>query len=363
MPATREEQHMSTKTSRMVFILPILVPTLLAACSRQSRDLTVTVDGSSTVFPISRVVADEFEKRNPVKVSVTVPVGISGTHGGFLKFCDGQTDIANASRPINHDEEEHCARNRVDYIEVPIGYDGLTVLVNPKNTWANEITTAELKAMWEPTAERRVTRWSQVRQGWPDRELHLYGPGADSGTYDYFTAAIVGQEHSSRTDYQGSENDDEIVDAIVRDELALGFFGYAYLYKNQGRVKGLAVDDGNADNGAGPIAPSPETVQNGSYQPLSRPLFIYVNKRSLERREVELFVGYYLSKAASFVARVGYVPFSEESYRTAHQRIIARQTGSIFNGAGSRVGLGIEQLLQRERAEARLEPMAPSQGK
>jgi phosphate transport system substrate-binding protein len=311
---------------------------------------TVKIDGSSTVYPITNAVAEQFQKAEPVEVAVNVPVGISGTGGGLKKLCAGEIDIADASRPINREEAEQCVSQGIEYLEVPIGYDGLAVVVHPKNDWALDITTAELKKIWEPDAERRITKWSQVRAGWPEKDLHLYGAGVDSGTYDYFTQAIVQKEHTSRSDFTSSEDDDVLVNDVVKDELALGFFGYAYLYKNQERLKALSVDDGNASNGAGAITPSPETVRNGTYQPLSRPLFIYVSKSAIERREVELFVGYYLSKAAKFVARVGYVPFPESSYALAQERVIARRTGSLFAGGGSQVGLSIEELLRREQA-------------
>jgi phosphate transport system substrate-binding protein len=321
---------------------------VLGCKPEKSAAPTVVIDGSSTVFPITDYVARQFEKRNPVKVTVRVPVGISGTHGGFLKFCAGEADIANASRPINRAEVELCAKNKIEFIEMPIGYDGLAVLVNPKNSWANDLTTTELKRIWEPGAERQIMKWSQVRDGWPDRELHLYGAGRDSGTYDYFTQAIVQKEHSSRADFRSSEDDNELVNDVAKDELALGFFGYAYLQKDADRLKAVAIDDGDPSNGAGPIAPSPETVRNATYQPLSRPLFIYVSKSALKRREVELFVGFFLSKAASYVERVGYVPLPEAAYRVVHERVIARQFGSVFDGGGAQVGLSIDQLLQKE---------------
>jgi phosphate transport system substrate-binding protein len=315
--------------------------------SKPGSEPTVTIDGSSTVFPITNAVAHQFQKAQPVKVMVKVPVGISGTGGGFQKFCVGNTDISDASRPINAEEANLCAKNGVEYIEVPIGYDGLAVLVNPKNTWASQITTTELKKIWEPEAERRITKWSQVREGWPERELHLYGAGTRSGTYDYFTQAIVQKSGVSRADFKSSEDDEVLVRGVAEDELALGFFGYAYLHKYQGTLKALAVDDGDPNNGSGAISPSPETVRNGTYQPLSRPLFIYVSKASLGRREVELFTAYYLSKATNFVERVGYVPLPGETYLLAHKRVIARRTGSIFGGV-SQVGMSIEQLLRRE---------------
>jgi phosphate transport system substrate-binding protein len=345
----------SVNTRRWLSLI-LFTTGLTTACSNRGDQPIVVIDGSSTVFPITDFVADQFQKRNPVKIDVKVPVGVSGTRGGFRKFCAGTIDISDASRPINQEEAALCKKNRIEFIEIPIGYDGLTVVVNSKNTWAHDITTAELKKIWEPEALRRIMRWSQVRAGWPDREMHLYGAGLDSGTYDYFTEAILRTEHESRTDFESSENDDQLARAIARDELALGFFGYAYLQKNATQLKALAVDDQNPKNGEGPVLPSPDTVRRGVYQPLSRPLFIYVNKASLARREVELFTLFYLTKATTFVSRVGYVPLPERAYRLAQERVGARRTGSLFGNKGSRVGLSIEQLLAQEG------PLATSSG-
>lgn len=331
----------------------------IVGCAKAGPEPSVTIDGSSTVFPITDAVAKRFQQRDPVKIDVKVPVGVSGTHGGFLKFCAGKIDICDASRPINKAEAELCAQHGVEYIEAPIAYDGLVVVVSAKNSWATDITTDELKRIWAPEAERTITRWIQVRASWPDKELHLYGPGVDSGTYDYFTQAIVHREHKSRTDFTSSEDDDALARSIESDELALGYFGYAYLLKSAGKLRSLGVDDGNPTNGSGAIAPSPDTVRSGTYQPLSRPLFIYVSKSALKRREVELFVGFYLSKGASYVSKVGYVALPDTAYRLAHDRVIARRTGSMFDGRGSQVGLSIEELLQQEQPQSltRSEPL------
>jgi phosphate transport system substrate-binding protein len=325
------------------------IASLAIACSKAEKPRpTVVVDGSSTVFPISEAVAAQFQRAQPVRIDVKVPVGVSGTRGGFRKFCAGKTDITGASRPITNEEAALCAKDGVEYIELPIAYDALAVVVHAKNSWATTITTAELKKAWEPAAEGKVVRWSQVREGWPDKELHLYGAGLDSGTYDYFTRAIVGREHSSRQDFTASEDDNVLMQKIEQDELALGFFGYAYFQKSQGRLKALLVDDGDATNGPGPIAPSAEGVRSGTYQPLSRPLLIYVAKAALQRREVALFVDYYLSKGAKHVERVGYVALPDRAYVWAQKRVVARTTGSILGGDGSLVGMSIEQLLRKE---------------
>jgi phosphate transport system substrate-binding protein len=321
----------------------------LAACGGGSSGTTasavVTLDGSSTVFPISEAVAEEFQK---AKAGVRVTVGISGTGGGFQKFCRGETDISNASRPITASEGEACAKAGITFVELPVAYDGLAIVVHPKATWADAITVAELKTMWAPEAQDKVARWAQVRPGWPDRELHLFGAGVDSGTYDYFTQAIVGKEGASRGDFTSSEDDNVLVQGIASDELALGFMPYAYYAENQAALKLVPVDDGKPDNGAGPIAPSVESVKGGTYQPLSRPVFIYVAIAALDRPEVASFVDFYLSRGGALAEEVGYVPLGDRGYQLVTEHYKARRTGSVFEHAGSQVGLTIEQLLARE---------------
>jgi phosphate transport system substrate-binding protein len=304
----------------------------------------VKVDGSSTVFPITEAVAEEFQKVNR---GTKVTVGISGTGGGFKKLCGGETDIADASRPIKPTEVELCGKKGIEYVELPIAYDGLAVIVNPKNTWAAHVTTEELKKIWQPEAQGKVARWSDVREGWPDKPLRLYGPGVDSGTYDYFTEAIVHKEHSSRGDYTSSEDDNVIVQGVANDESALGFFGYAYYEQNKAKLKALPVDDGKPENGAGPIAASVETVRNGTYQPLARPIFIYVSKQALARAEVTSFVDFYLENAEKLTREVGYVPLPARAYELAATRSQKRLTGSLFGGKGSQVGVSIEALLEK----------------
>lgn len=324
-----------------------------AACGRGAgggASAIVQIDGSSTVFPISEAVAEEFQKAHR---DTRVTVGISGTGGGFKKFCGGETDISDASRPIKPSEVALCEQNGIAYVELPIAYDGLAIVINPRNTWARDITTVELKKLWEPEAQGRITRWSQVRAGWPDREIHLYGAGFDSGTYDYFTEAIVKKEHSSRGDYTSSEDDNVIVQGVAGDELAMGFFGLAYYEENRDKLKILPVDDGNDANGKGPIAPSLETVMDGTYQPLARPIFIYVRVPALDRPEVARFVEFYLTNASKLVREVGYIPLPDRAYVLAQQRVRARVPGSLFGGAGSQVGVRIDQLLEREAAGGR----------
>jgi phosphate transport system substrate-binding protein len=308
----------------------------------------VRVDGSSTVFPISEAVAEDFQRATP---GTKVTVGISGTGGGFQKFCRGESDISNASRPIKPTEIEACSKAGIAYTEVPIAYDGLVVVVNPKNTWVDHLTVEELKKIWAPESQGKVTRWSHVRAGWPDRELHLFGAGVDSGTYDYFTEAVNGKEGASRGDFTSSEDDNVLVQGVSTDELALGFFGIAYYEQNAGKIKAVPIDDGKADNGAGPISPSVETVKNGTYQPLSRPLFIYVAHKSAERPEVKAYMDFYFNKGSALVAEVGYVPLTADGYQLARAHFDKRVPGTVFGSGGSQVGVTIEQLLARERSQ------------
>ena len=345
------------KPVRLAWLAPGALIVAVAACgggSSSSNGVTptakptlVTLDGSSTVFPISEAVAEEFQKANP---TVRVTVGISGTGGGFQKFCRAETDISDASRPISQAEIEACAKTGVEYIELPIAYDGIAIAVNPKATWIDGITTAELKTIFAPDAQGKVTKWSQVREGWPDREIHLFGAGTDSGTFDYFTEAINGKAKASRGDFTSSEDDNVLVQGIANDELALGFIPFAYFEHNQQRLKLIPVDDGKADNGSGPILPSVDSIKTGTYAPLSRPVFIYVSKQAADRAEVRTFVEYYLANGETLVREVGYVDLGASAYTMAAERFAKRTTGSLFHGVDV-IGVTIEQLLAKERAQ------------
>jgi len=306
----------------------------------------IKIDGSSTVYPISEAVAEEFQKLEKGKVNVTI--GISGTGGGFKKFAAGETDISDASRPIKPSEVELCKKNGIEYIELPVAYDGIAVMVNPKNNWIKYMTVKDLKKIWEPEAQRKITKWNQVRPEWPAKEIHLFGPGVDSGTYDYFTEAIVGKEHSSRGDFTSSEDDNVLVQGIATDPLSLGFFGVAYYEHNKDKLRLVPVDDEKAENGKGPFLPTFENVVKGVYQPLSRPIFIYVRKKSADKPEVERFVKFYLKNAAKLVKEVGYIPLPAKAYELALKRFEKRITGSVFGGKGSQVGVKIDELLQKE---------------
>ena len=315
-----------------------------AACSKRTRasGASIRIDGSSTVFLISQAVAEQYGKTGGGRVTV----GTSGTGGGFKKFCRGEIEIAGASRPIKPAEVEECKKAGIDYVELPVAYDGVAVVVHPKNDWAQHLTVAELKKMWEPEAAEKVTSWAHVRDGWPDKKLRLFGAGVDSGTYDYFTAAIVGKEHSSRGDFTSSEDDNVLVQGVSMDEGALGFFGYAYFAENKDKLKVVAIEDGKAENGDGPIAPSVETVATGTYQPLSRPIFIYVGLKAAENPAIATFVDYYLAESEALSAAVGYIPLPKTAYDLIKTRFAKRTTGTLFGGKGSMVGVAIESLLR-----------------
>lgn len=315
-----------------------------AANSGSSSGGIISIDGSSTVFLITEAVAEEFRTKSPARVTI----GVSGTGGGFKKFCAGETAITGASRPIKPSEASQCKEKAVDYIELPVAYDGISVVVNPANDWASSMTVRELGALFRPEAQNVVKRWSQVRSGWPEEEIHLFGAGIDSGTYDYFTAAIVGTEHASRGDFTSSEDDNVLVQGVAMDKLALGFFGYAYYLENKSKLKLVAIDDENDANGKGPIAPSPATVIDGSYSPLARPIFVYVSRAALERPEVDAFLEFYLQQAPELVEEIGYIPLPERAYSLARQRLAKRVPGSIFGGSGSRIGVSVEALLAAE---------------
>ncbi|WP_026135900.1 PstS family phosphate ABC transporter substrate-binding protein [Nafulsella turpanensis] len=298
---------------------------MLNSCGDQKResanelDLSgnIQIDGSSTVYPITEAMAEEFRMVAP---DVRVTVGVSGTGGGMKKFSRGEIDIVNASREINASEGELAKENNLRFVELPVAYDGLTVAVHPENDWVREITLAELKKIWEPSAQGTITHWNQIRPEWPNEEIHLYGPGVESGTYDYFTEAIVGESHSSRGDYTASEDDNVLVQGVSTDPNALGFFGFAYYEENQDKLRAVPVDDQNDSNGKGAVLPSRQTVKDGTYAPLSRPLFVYVNSSAAARPEVIEFVNFYLDNAAILSEEVGYIQMTEEQYQEQKEK-------------------------------------------
>jgi phosphate transport system substrate-binding protein len=304
----------------------------------------ITVDGSSTVFPATEAVAEEFQKANP---GTRVTVGNSGTGGGFQKFCRDEIDISDASRPITSTEVDACRKAGIEYIELPIAFDGLAVVVHPKNGWSASMTVAELKTLWAPAAQGKILRWNQIRPDWPDKEIHIFGAGVDSGTFDYFTEVIVGKQRQSRGDYTSSEDDNVIVQGVSGDQYALGYFGYAYYEQNKDKLQLVAIDDGNDANGAGPVLPSPETVTNGTYRPLSRPIFIYPKVKSLDRPEVRSFVEFYLNKGAPLIREVGYIPLSDREYELVRSRFTGRKSGSMYESADTNSQVSLEQRLSR----------------
>lgn len=314
MQHVNKTQKETMKNSTLFTLLSIfLSAAVLTGCGGGTQNNNgdklqgeVKIDGSSTVYPITEAVAEEFKAEHK---DVRVTVGLSGTGGGFKKFSRGETDINNASRSIKQSEIEACKANNIDYIELSVAYDGLAVVVHPENTWTKDITVDELKRLWEPEAQGNIKRWNQIRPEWPDEEIHLFGAGVESGTYDYFTEAIVGESHKSRGDYTASEDDNVLVQGVSTDKYALGFFGLAYFEENQDKLKLVPVDGGN-----GPVTPSLETVKNKTYTPLSRPLFIYVNSEAVKRPEVQTFVNFYIENAGALATEVGYIPLTDEEY-------------------------------------------------
>ena len=306
----------------------------------------IKVDGSSTVFPITEAVAEEFQKQHS---DIKVMVGISGTGGGFKRFGRGETDISDASRPIKPKEVDLAKENGIEYIELPVAYDGLSVMVNLKNTWVDYLTVKELRTIWEPSAQGVITKWSQIRADFPDKEIRLFGPGTDSGTFDYFTEAICGKSAASRGDYTASEDDNVLVEGIASDPQALGYFGLAYYEQNKDKLKIVPIDDENDANGKGAITPSSQSVMDSTYQPLARPIFIYVSTKAAEKEEVQKFVEFYLKEATKLVAEVGYIPLPDEAYQAALERFQKRITGSVFGGKGAKVGVKMADLLRMEK--------------
>jgi phosphate transport system substrate-binding protein len=302
----------------------------------------VKIDGSSTVYPVTEAVAEEFQKAKKNVMKVTV--GISGTGGGFKKFCRAETDISDASRPILKKEMEDCRKAGVEYIELPVAFDALTVVINPQNDFVKQLTVAELKKMWEPAAQGKVKSWKEVNPSFPDVALKLFGPGSDSGTFDYFTEAVNGKSKSSRGDYTASEDDNVLVQGVSRDKGAIGYFGFAYYVENQKKLKAVPIV---AKDGAPAVAPSMEAVLKGTYQPLARPIFIYVNKKSLAKAEVKEFVDFYLTHGAKLAREVKYVPLPDSAYKVNKEHVAKGKVGTVFGGEAE-VGVTIEELLKRE---------------
>jgi phosphate transport system substrate-binding protein len=323
------------------------IATTLISCSGQvnsQQNQSIKIDGSSTVYPITKAVVGAFKaSQNKSADSLDIDIEFSGTGGGFDKFCSGETDINNASRPIQVDEMAACKEAGVAYIELPVAFDALTVVVNPKNDWVNTLTVEELAKIWSPEAEGKITRWNQIRPDFPDQPLNLYAPGKDSGTYDYFTEAVVGEAGSSRSDVTESEDDDVLVRGVSQDPNALGYFGLAYYEQKAKEMKAVAVDSGK-----GAVLPSVETVEQAQYQPLSRPLFIYINAASAQKNQaLRQFIDFYLAQAPELVAEVGYVPLPEEAYHIDQVTFHKGEVGTVFEGQ-SQFNLTIPELLRKQ---------------
>lgn len=302
----------------------------------------VQIDGSSTVYPLTNAIAKAFQQEQP---NVPISVDFSGTTGGFRKFCAGETDINNASRPISTEEIAACREAGVRFVEIPVAFDALTVVVNPQNTWAQTFTVAELKAMWEPAADGKIKTWNQIRPDFPNRPLKLYGAGAESGTYDYFAEVITGEDNTRR-DYTGSEDDNDTVNSVSSDPDALGYFGFAYYEQNQDKLKAVAIDDGS---GKGGIIPTREAVEQAQYQPLSRPLFIYINlRKSQANPDLSEFVTFYMNNVEQTAQTVGYIPLPAEAYEIGKVHLYKGEVGTAYDGEPQPY-LTISEVLQKEQ--------------
>lgn len=322
----------------------LILSLLLTACgeTKPEESKTVSIDGSSTVFPITNLIVEKFNALDTDDISVES--NFSGSIGGFKKFCEGKTDMNNSSVPIPQTFMEECKKNGVAYIELPVAFDALTVVTHPSNTWAKTMTVEELKTIWQPSAENKIVRWNQVNSQWADKTLNLFGPGRDSGTFEYFTVAING-EHDSRNDYVYSEDDEALVNGVIQDPNALGYFGYAYYSSHKDKLQAVSIDNGN-----GAIIPSDATIIDNSYRPLTRPLFIYVNAKSAqENKSLIQFVNFYLSNAAKVVHEVGYLPLPDSAYDVAKIHFQKNQVGTVFNGQPV-LNATINELLTRSYA-------------
>ncbi len=334
-------ERVPTQSDPVTLTASALTPTSPATPTVARPELTgsIIIDGSSTVFPITERAMQLFTDMAP---NVRVQLGVSGTGGGFKKFCSGTTDISDASRPIKSDESELCSANGIQFVEIPIAFDGISVVVNGMNTWARCMTVDELKRVWEPDAENTIMTWRQIRVDWPDEPLTLFAPGTDSGTHDYFTTAIVGEEDASRRDYVGSEDDYVLLQRVNENKGGMAYVGYAYYQEYADKLAVVAIDNGN-----GCVAPSVETITNATYAPLSRPIFLYVRADALDRPELRAFIEFYLDNADELVRAARYIPLPPRAYDLAAMRVVDRKTGSVFSGAPS-VGLSIEELLTLE---------------
>ncbi|MBM0103875.1 PstS family phosphate ABC transporter substrate-binding protein [Steroidobacter sp. S1-65] len=328
--------------------LAIATSVALAGCGEKNGSArtgadapVIRIDGSSTVFPIAEAVAEEFQVEQRGAVRVTV--GLSGTGGGFKKLCRGDVDISNASRPILAEEMEMCRAAGIGFMELPVAFDAITVVVNSQNDWVKSVSIEDLRKMWEPEAQGRIGSWNQIRPEWPDAPLMLFGPGADSGTFDYFTEAVMGKAKSSRGDYTASEDDNVLVQGVENNKNALGYFGYAHYASHKDRMRAVPIEKADGTQ----TVPSKETVLDGSYQPLSRPLFIYVSDKSAQRPEVRQLIEFYLTEGPALAEQVGFVSLPEHAAQMSLEHFKANRMGTVFGGVPE-VGVTIDELLKRE---------------
>lgn len=327
----------NNKGSRFLYLLAIAITVSLSSCFKEYKG-RIAIDGSSTVYPLTEAVSEEFRAIEP---NIRVTVGVSGTGGGFKKFLRNEIQIANASRPISPSELKTARELGISFIEIPVSYDGLAVVVSPQNDFVDYLTVEELHRMWSPESQGKITRWNQIREEWPDLPLNLYGAGTSSGTYDYFTEAINGKAKDSRGDYTASEDDNVLVQGVSTDKNSLGYFGLAYYQENKDKLRLVAI---KKDESSEAILPSEETVSSGQYQPLSRPEFIYVNLTAAQDSLVQSYVKFYLENATALTREIGGVPLSKLVYERAYQNFKNLKTGTYFENQ-SVVGANLEKLL------------------
>jgi phosphate transport system substrate-binding protein len=346
-----QRAKMKIKQTILMLALAFSAVLFITSCGKKEEPVKqvlsgeIKIDGSSTVFPLTEAVAEEFRA---AQAKVQTTIGVSGTGGGFKKFGRGETDISNASRMITPEEIEICKQAGIDFVELPIAYDGLAVIVNKENTWVNYLTVSELKKIWAPESQGKITKWNQIRPEFPKEEIHLYGAGTASGTFDYFTEAIVGKAKSCRGDYTASEDDNMLVQGISTDKNSLGFFGLAYYEENKSKLKLVPISMDDTKKGSDAVAPTFETVMNGTYQPLSRPLFIYVKSKSIAKPEVNEFANFYVQNIGKLCKDVGYIPLQEATYKLVAERLTAKKTGTMFSGA-SHIGVHLDEILQKNK--------------
>jgi phosphate transport system substrate-binding protein len=325
--------------------LPLFIPVLMTSCVADSATVStpalIEINGSSTVAPITKLAASEFKSSKPNRTEINIET--SGTGGGFKKFCAGETDINDASRPILLKEMDACKQAKVSYLEIPIAFDAITVAVNAQNSWAKDMTIAELKQLWEPAAEGKITKWNQIRSSYPDRPIALYAPNQDSGTFDYFTRTVNGSNGASRKDYTASKDANDLAQGVIHNANAIGYFGFGYYQANRNRLKPLAIDSGK-----GAVLPSAEAAQTAKYRPFSRPLFIYVNLDSAQSKpQLKAFVEAYLKNADRIAKQAGYIPLPPEGYRLAQKHFYEGKVGTVFAGE-PQSGITIDDLLRKQ---------------